>query len=116
MISDKYGRLWHFKPTHDTSQMLQISRNAAVQAYRISQFVAGTQTPRDPEWPEVVDVYLLKMGNGWNFGIRFGDCDADYFSPGLDPLAIGALLLHHRKTCSRLEYPAVLDLLGANYA
>lgn len=111
--TDEYSRVWQFKPSHDTASALQVPRNAAEQAYRVSQFATGTQHPQAPDyWPYPADVYLLKMSDGWHLGLRYGDEPESYISAGLDNLAILALLKHHRRTCDPQEHRVVVHLLG----
>lgn len=115
MHTDCYGRTWRFKPGHDTSTMLQISRDLARAGYNANAALTfGDYSDRYAklEGGGPLEPYLLKLGDNWYMGMRWGDEGSEYYSPGLSDSLIELMLKRHNaEACSEAEQRAIYHIL-----
>lgn len=97
MHTDKFGREWLYTPGHDADRMLRPSKTHTLAALNFERAMRGAPTVGQ-DYMDGLEPYLLKMGNAWVFGARFGDEGHQYYSPGLDQRVIEMMLQAHVAT------------------
>lgn len=113
MFTDKYGRIWNYTPAHDTSEMLQVSPYMIAEAFRFQTRILNWNPNYQPalDFQPDADGYLLRSGEHWFAGIRYGNQPFEYLSPSLLPEVINLLIRGHKLRAGFREFAAISALL-----